>query len=368
MTILDRYLTRKCLGGITLVIAALAGLTLSFALIEQLNRDYANYGFFEALEFLLLTTPRRIEELMSYGIFIGLLLVLGNMAESGELTAIRAAGISPWRISAALLPTLFLFFVINLGLSEWVSPAGERTAKQHKQRVILGLGDQPLPATASVTLKEGVWLRRELDAGHEYAHVRGIDAQGHLTGLLLYRVDAANRLTQTLFADTGQYDGSAGQWLLFDVSTTTLAASGSSAEQLASMIWPNAINPEQLASEAYSDPRKMTLSQIQHHLSLENKPKAARLPYELKFWGKILTPLTYLSMGLMALAVVIGPLRQTSMGQRLTIGLFIGLGFKYLQDLFAPMAVVFSVPTVLAVMIPALIYLAVAYRMILRNA
>ncbi len=368
MTILDRYLTRKCLGGITLVIAGLAGLTLSFALIDELNKGHANYGFTEALEFLLLTMPRRIEELMSYGIFIGLLLVLGNMAESGELTAIRAAGISPWRISAALLPTLLLFFVINLGLSEWVSPAGERTAKQHKQQVILGLGDQPLPAMASTTPKEGVWLHRTLDAGREYAHISGVDAQGRLTGLLLYRVDEANRLTQTLFADNGQYDASAGQWQLAEVSITTLTANGSSAEKLPSMIWQNSISPEQLASEAYADPRKMTLSQIQRHLSFDNKPKAAQLPYELKFWGKILTPLTYLSMGLMALAVVIGPLRQTSMGQRLTIGLFIGLSFKYLQDLFAPMAVVFSVPTVLAVMIPALIYLAVAYRMILRNA
>ena len=83
-----------------LVLVALSGLTLSFSLLDELNKDHANYGFNEALRFLLLTMPRRIEELMPYGIFIGLLLVLGNMAESGELTAFRAAGVSPWRLGS----------------------------------------------------------------------------------------------------------------------------------------------------------------------------------------------------------------------------------------------------------------------------
>ena len=33
-----------------------------------------------------------------------------------------------------------------------------------------------------------------------------------------------------------------------------------------------------------------------------------------------------------------GPLRQVGMGARLVVGIFAGLGFKYLQDLFAPAA------------------------------
>ena len=112
----------------------------------------------------------------------------------------------------------------------------------------------------------------------------------------------------------------------------------------------------------------MTVMQIGRYLSRGEQHRIASVPFELMFWQKVLTPLTYLSMALMAIAVVIGPLRHTGIGQRLTIGLFIGLGFKYLQDLFAPMAVVFNIPSVLAVMIPALIYLAVAQRMIRNNA
>ena len=368
MTLLDRYLTRKCVLGILLVIAVLSGLTLSFALIDELNKDHDHYGFVEALRFLLLTMPRRIEELMPYGIFIGLLLALGNMAEGGELTAFRAAGVSPWRLGAALLPTLLLVVVVNFALSELVSPAGEREAKRGKQQALMGLSEGQLTETASITPAEGVWLRRKLDHGHEFAHIGGIDNQGQLTGLLLYRIDESNRLIEATFAASGSYLATEEQWLLSDVKVTSMSASSSQATKLQTLPWLNAITPEQLASQAFSDPRKMTLAQVHQYLSVDGRSKSANLPYELKFWQKILTPLTYISMALMALAVVIGPLRQTSMGQRLTLGLFIGLGFKYLQDLFAPMAAVFSVPTVLAVMIPTLIYLAVAQRMIVRNA
>jgi len=368
MNLLDRYLTRKCILGILLVIAVLSGLTLSFALIDELNKDHENYGFTEAMRFLLLTMPRRIEELMPYGIFIGLLLVLGNMAEGGELTAFRAAGVSPWRLGAALLPALLLVLLVNFALSELVSPAGERAAKHGKQRAIMGLDEQSLIESSTITPEDGVWLRRTLEDGQEYAHVGGVDNQGKLTGLLLYRIDASNRLVEAVFAASGSYLPAQEQWQLSDVEVTTLSAGSSASRQHRTLVWHNPISPEQLASQAFSDPRKMTLWQVHQYLSVGGRSKAATLPYELKFWQKVITPLTYISMALMALAVVIGPLRQTSMGQKLTMGLFIGLGFKYLQELFAPMAAVFSVPTVLAVTIPTLIYLAVAQRIITRNA
>ena len=368
MTLLDRYLTRKCILGILLVMAVLIGLTLSFALIDELNKDHDNYGFSEAMRFLLLTMPRRVEELMPYGVFIGLLLVLGNMAEGGELTAFRAAGVSPWRLLAALLPTLLLVLLVNFTLSEFVSPAGERAGKQGKQRALMGITEQPLVESKAITPEDGVWLRRKLDSGYEYAHVGGVDSQGQLTGLLLYRIDDSNRLVEAIFAASGVYLIAEEHWQLSDVNVTSMTTSSSGSRHYQTRPWRNPVSPEQLARQAFSDPRKMTLRQVHQYLSVGGRSKAASLPFELKFWQKTLTPLTYISMALMALAVVIGPLRQTSMGQRLTMGLFIGLGFKYLQELFAPMAAVFSVPTVLAVMIPILIYLAVAQRMIARHA
>ena len=146
MTVLDRYLTRQCVIAIATVIGVLAALTLLFALIEELDEGNANYGFSQALHYLLLTMPRRIEELLSYGVFIGLLLALGNLAEGGELTAIRAAGVSPRRIILGLLPTLGLCLALNLALSDFYHRQENVPAnKASSRRFLVNPSATPLP-------------------------------------------------------------------------------------------------------------------------------------------------------------------------------------------------------------------------------
>ena len=90
--------------------------------------------------------------------------------------------------------------------------------------------------------------------------------------------------------------------------------------------------------------------------------------YELAFWSRVLKPLTFMGLTLFALAVVLGPLREVGMGLRLTFGIFAGLGFKYLQDLFAPAAIVFEIPALLAILIPIAVYWSIAWLLIRRNA
>ena len=365
MTLLDRYLTRKCLAAIITVVAVLAALTLLFALIEELDEDNAHYGFGQALQYLLLTMPRRIEELLAYGVFIGLLLALGNLSEGGELTAIRAAGVSPRRIMVALLPTLGICLLMSLALSELLSPAGERAGERYKQAAQLGLADKPAAAADYITPKDGIWLRRNLALGSEYAHIGGIDASGELVNIQLYQL---NELVATRRAQRGSFDAAQQKWFLTQVRSTLLSADQTLSESSQSLVWANPISPQQLSTQAFADPRKMTVRHTWQYLSRSEQHPIASAPYALSFWQKVLTPLTYISMALMALAVVIGPLRHTSIGQRLTLGLFIGLGFKYLQDLFAPMAVVLNVPPALAVVIPALLYLFIAQQLLRRNA
>ena len=187
--------------------------------------------------------PRRIEELMPYGIFIGLLLVLGNMAEGGELTAFRAAGVSPWRLGAALLPALLLVLLVNF-CPERVGLAGGRTSRQTWQTTgDYGVERTILIESSTITPEDGVWLRRTLEDGQEYAHVGGVDNQGKLTGLLLYRIDASNRLVEAVFAASGSYLPAQEQWQLSDVEVTTLSAGSSASRQLRTLVWHNPISP-----------------------------------------------------------------------------------------------------------------------------
>ena len=74
--------------------------------------------------------------------------------------------------------------------------------------------------------------------------------------------------------------------------------------------------------------------------------------YQLAFWSKILQPFSVLGLALLALGFILGPLREVGIGVRLSVGVFAGLGFKYMQDLFAPMSMVYELPAPIAVALP----------------
>ena len=91
---------------------------------------------------------------------------------------------------------------------------------------------------------------------------------------------------------------------------------------------------------------------IGHLDESSNQQQLQATNYQLALWSRLLKPFSYFGLALMALAIVLGPMRSTGLGPRIALGLIVGLTFKYLQDLFAPMAVVFALPAALAVALP----------------
>ncbi len=112
----------------------------------------------------------------------------------------------------------------------------------------------------------------------------------------------------------------------------------------------------------------MSMAALYRQIQFARKQALGVSEYELAFWDRVLKPLTFLGLTLFALAVVLGPLREVSMGLRLTFGIFAGLSFKYLQDLFAPAAIVFNIPALIAILIPIAVYWLVAITLIRKNS
>ena len=122
MQTLDRHLTAHSLRAIALVAASLTSMMLLFAFFDELSESADRYGFDDVLNYLWRTLPRRLEELMLYSVCIGYLAALGQLAEQGELTALRAAGVSPTRLLIGLAPSMLLCLGISFALSEYIAP------------------------------------------------------------------------------------------------------------------------------------------------------------------------------------------------------------------------------------------------------
>ena len=99
-------------------------------------------------------------------------------------------------------------------------------------------------------------------------------------------------------------------------------------------------------------------------LRLQNTDTAG---YEVAFWRKVLQPLIILGLVLIGISFVFGPLRDSTMGFRIFIGVVVGVSFRILQDMLGPLSIVFEFPPLMAVLAPVLFCVVVGLYLLRRS-
>ena len=348
MTMLSRHIVLHVLGGIAVVLFAFMALVSLFTLIDELGEDDAGYGALAAVQYVLLTLPRRAYEMLPYAAFIGALLGLGQLANHSELVVMRASGYSTTRIFGAVCIPAALLLVCSYLLGEYVAPATEARATSLKAIAVQASSD-------TLYIDGGHWYRE----GGLYVNVDGITDAGELRGVILYDLDAENRLRNVKRAARAVYQPQAGDtpdnqhiWRLLDVKETLFGADMNAVTEYAEYRWHSNADPRLLSARALLQPQRMSLRNLFYQVDYMQREGLTPVRYELALWSKLLQPFAVIGLCLLALSFILGPLRERGLGVRLSVGVIVGLLFKYLQDLFGPLAMVYGLSAWLGVLIP----------------
>ncbi len=335
----DRYLCVTVLLATGAVFLAFMGLIAVFALIEEAGGRKPGYSLTDALLYVALTLPRRSYELLPYAMFLGSLVGLGYLASRWELATLRAAGVSVYRMCAGLTWAVLGLALAGALVGEWVAPEAESQAEARKARAL----------EASDAISIGGWYRE----GPLYMRVDALSPNGGLIGVRQYRLDESGALEWVREAAGGSYvDGEVPHWMLRDVVETQIGDGGTTIERSAEVRWLGNVDPRLLSERALVDPRRLSIGNLSYRIDYMEREGLDATAYRLAFWSKCLQPVAMLGLVLLALAFVIGPLRTTGMGMRISAGIVVGLSFKYLQDLFAPMSQVYGLDASIAVALP----------------
>ena len=338
----DRYLCRTLLLATATVFLAFMGLLSVFALVEEAGEQRAGYDLGEALLYVALTLPRRSYELLPYAVFLGGLAGLGHLASRWELVTLRAAGVSVYRLFGGLAWAVLGIWLLGAVVGEWVAPEAEAAAAVRKAG--LSRGGEPISIAG--------WYRE----GPVYTQVDALSGDGGLVGIRQYRLDESGALMQTREAASGFYDASQEpHWLLQDVVQTRLDDDGTVAEAYSQVRWRSGIDPRLVGERALVDPERLSIRNLYYRIAYLQREGLDASPYLLAFWSKCLQPAAMFGLVLLALSFVLGPLREAGMGVRVSAGVVVGLSFKYLQDLFAPMSQVYGLEASIAVALPILL-------------
>ena len=356
MSVIDKYIFKLCNAAIITVIGCLLTLTSLFALFEELNESDIAYGFWDAANYILATTPNRVQELLIYSVFLGLLISLGRLAESNELTILRTSGWSPLKILASLVPTILIWVIVSMAISEFLVPNSEKDAEIRKLQFV---NNEDLSRGTG-----GLWFKdKDL-----FMRISAFGNNKNIVGITQYRIDDKQRLAEVIYARSGKYQIEHQNWMLIDVKITTFGINQVTTSASSSRIWSNSISPDMLASQAFIEPKKMSLMDLTRQINYLEEQSIAKSQYSIAFWSRLLEPLAYIGLALYSIAILLGPMRETSAGSRIAVGVFSGLGFMYLKNLFSPMVGVFGLPAILAILIPIAIVYLIALRLIQRNA
>ena len=128
MRLLDRYLLRELLIPLSYCLGGLLIFYIAFDLISGLN-SYTEHKllFADIVELYIVKIPEILVLILPIVLLLALLYALTNHARHNEITAIRAAGISLWRICLPYLGVGFLLGLALFAMNEmWVPNSTDR--------------------------------------------------------------------------------------------------------------------------------------------------------------------------------------------------------------------------------------------------
>ncbi|MFO7576116.1 MAG: LPS export ABC transporter permease LptG [Pelovirga sp.] len=127
MKIINRFILSYFLRILGLCCAAFIGIYLLVDFFERVDKfmDYGA-GWQEYSSYLVHSVPFIFVQILPLAILTSMVLTLGGLGRTNEMTALRACGISLWRVTQPLIALILLLCCLLLLLNEYLIPWSTR--------------------------------------------------------------------------------------------------------------------------------------------------------------------------------------------------------------------------------------------------
>jgi lipopolysaccharide export system permease protein len=358
---LDFHVARSVL----LMVLAVWGVLLSFDLVTAFADDLrevgkGGYTLSHALLEETFSVPRRLYELFPTVAVIGCVLGLGGLASRSELVAMRAVGMSTWRIGLAALAAVFALSLLMMANMELVAPG----AHQRSQAV----ANSAKAVDLIMARRSGLWAREGnvfLNARSGSKKVESLGDVIELEDVRLFEFDGDGRLVS--LAHVRQAQHSPDGWILLDLERTRFQDKAVTVEKVASERWKTTLDQRSLAA-ALAQPRYLTLSELDSNIGYLKRNQLDSAKFESAYWARWIFPLKVLLLCLATLPFAFGPLRTGGFGKRLFVGIVIGIGTLLVEQLLVKLSDVYRVSPLWAYLLLMLALAGFAWGMFRRRA
>jgi lipopolysaccharide export system permease protein len=352
MKLITRYLITHILGFTAIVGLALVAIYTFISFVSEIDQaGSGGFGIVELLFYSLMMMPAGLYTLMPIIALLGTLMGLGALAGQNEITAMRAGGVTLHHLGRATLLAGALLGLLAIVLGDWLAPAGNQAARNFKTEarsgVAVGVAARP------------IWLRD----GDNIVHIRRLLAEDHVADVEIYALDTDLALKSVTRVEQGRYEQ--GVWRLSGVRSTEFKDGKTLATAQPELDWRGRLAPSLLRlfvleADSLSTPGLVRLIGYMDDNGLD------AAGYRLSLWRKLVAPFTVIAMMLFAVPFVLGSQRGSGAGQRLLIGILIGLGFYVVNEVSASFGQLYAWPPFLSAALPTIAMTLLALRRLQR--
>jgi lipopolysaccharide export system permease protein len=280
---------------------------------------------------------------------MGTLIGLGTMANHQELTAIRAAGRSPWRIAFPVMATATIIGAALLLLQTLVTPIMESEIAHLHTKML---------SESETGDGEHIWLRTE----QHFVRVASTDGSRTLHDIEIYSLANNANITTVRLAKSALVLED-GRWLLLDSSESRINASSSDPLYSSRTFWNSALSPDQ--TDTLTSP-VASLSPLELWRFVDtlttNGLNAHR--YRVQLWQQLSVPVSLVAMSLLGLPFVLGSTRSVPIARRIAAGGGVGIGLYLAEQLSGHAAILFELHPLFSSLLPAMLVLLTALWLI----
>jgi len=273
---------------------------------------------------------------------VGALLGMGALASGSELIVMRAAGLSLTQLTRSVLQAGLALSLAVLVLGEFAAPPLEQTAREQRAAA--------KSEGMAIRGGRGFWVRD----GDYFVHVNAVLPGLRLADIHIFRIGPQSRLETVTAAQSARYQ--AGRWVLENIDRSFLKGDSVASEKLPDLEISSSISP-QILDVLAADPAGLSVRDLWVYVDYLERNGLDAQSYRLALWRKLLAPLVYLAMLVVAMPFVFGPQRSAGVGQRLLIGLLIGLSFFPVFSTLGNVVLLYGYPPFLGAISPALLFL-----------
>ena len=326
MRLLDRYILFEWLKALGLALGA----TLGVLLLEDL---YGNVGDLlsdgakarDVVHYYGLLLPSFLPAVLPMSQLVSLLFVLGNLHRNNEITAMRAAGLSLWRISrplwigGAALAALLAWLDTSI-VNHAVEEARTFRVNLHQTAALRKNPQAEIAVVGQLTYNNNA-AHRQWFINH-YSPATGV-----ANGISVYEIDENGVNRRYVLARSGHFDAATGGWTLEGVAEILFAPDGINqpqAPKYAKKTYPefSSDSPEQML-RLRQKPGDLSSNELKTVLDRTTTGDGVTDAFAVEYYSMLAKPLIcLLIVGLAVPFAVAGVRTSPLVGASKAIGLF----------------------------------------------